>query len=368
MSIFLKEEKGLTHFFSVLFLVDLLGSTLVWAMFRTGVPFLNPAWTLGIFWLMAALFIFANTWLHVLPHSLTRILAWWSGLWMGFLYYGFLSLPVFFLALLGGWYAGATYWAENTSRILFGLTIALVLIGLIRAISPQVRKITLQTGKKIAHPYTLAFASDIHFGGLFGKWHARRLVRWLNNQHPDAVLLGGDIVDGDLLFVQQEKTLEVLREIRARDGVYAVYGNHDKRMGTAPLEKYLLEQEGIRFLVDETCQITSEITLTGMDDYLFGERKAEFAPEEGRYNIFMEHEPQRIRQAAEKGYDLYFAGHTHAGQMFPNRIFTKRLFALDYGQKRFGQLTAIVSSGWGLWGVPLRIGPRSEIVVVTLLP
>ncbi len=317
---------------------------------------------------MAALFIFANTWLHVLPHPLTRILAWVSGLWMGFLYYGFLSLPFFLLAVIGAYCGGFFAWPEKAAQFLFVLDMALVLVGLLRALFPRVRKITLQTDKKIAHSYTLAFASDIHFGGLFGKWHARRFVRWLNAQHPDVVLVGGDIVDGDLLFVQQEKTFEVLQDIVARNGIYAVYGNHDKRRGTGLLEKYLLEQEGIHFLVDETCQLTPEITLTGMDDYLFGERKAEITPEVGKYNIFMEHEPQRIQQAAEKGYDLYLAGHTHAGQLFPNRIFTKHLFALDYGQKRFGPLMAIVSSGWGLWGVPLRIGPRSELVVVHLLP
>lgn len=31
-------------------------------------------------------------------------------------------------------------------------------------------------------------------------------------------------------------------------------------------------------------------------------------------------------------------------------------------------MTAIVSSGWGLWGIPVRTGPRSELVVVKILP
>lgn len=357
----------MSHFFSTLFLLDIVGSTLVWAMFRVGVPFLAPVWTLGIFWLLSALFIFANTWLHLLPPKLTRLLAWVSGVWMGFLYYGFLFLLPFFLVLMVSVLGHFPELPGAAARVLFVADEAVIVYGFVRALTPAVREVTVKTDK-ISRPCTLAFASDIHFGGLFGIRHARKLVQAINKQHPDAVLFGGDIVDGDFLFVQQEKTLDELKKIQAPGGMFAVYGNHDKRLGTGPLEKQLLEQEGIRFLVDAQCAMTPEITLTGMDDYLFGERKTEIPPAAGKFNIYMEHEPQRVEKAAEAGYDLYFAGHTHAGQMFPNRLVTRKLFALDYGTKPFGTMTAIVSSGWGLWGIPVRTGPRSELVVVKILP
>ena len=82
----------------------------------------------------------------------------------------------------------------------------------------------------------------------------------------------------------------------------------------------------------------------------------------------MEHEPRRIEKASEEGYDLYFAGHTHAGQLLPNRLITRKMYALDYGSRLFGKMLATVSSGYGLWGVPLRSGPRPEIVIITIQP
>ena len=54
--------------------------------------------------------------------------------------------------------------------------------------------------------------------------------------------------------------------------------------------------------------------------------------------------------AAEAGYDMYLAGHTHTGQMFPNRLVTQRMYKLDYGLARFGDLTAVVSNGYGFLG------------------
>jgi predicted MPP superfamily phosphohydrolase len=32
--------------------------------------------------------------------------------------------------------------------------------------------------------------------------------------------------------------------------------------------------------------------------------------------------------------------------------------------KRFGSMIAVVSSGYGLWALPVRIGPAPEIVVL----
>ena len=65
-------------------------------------------------------------------------------------------------------------------------------------------------------------------------------------------------------------------------------------------------------------------------------------------------------------YDLYVAGHTHTGQLFPNRLVTKKMYKLDYGRKEFGNLTAITSNGYGFWGVPVRTEVAPELVVINL--
>ncbi|MOA56893.1 putative metallophosphoesterase [compost metagenome] len=78
----------------------------------------------------------------------------------------------------------------------------------------------------------------------------------------------------------------------------------------------------------------------------------------------LDHQPSDLASAAEQGIDISVSGHTHRGQMMPNHLITKRLFELDWGYLRKGGLHAIVSSGFGTWGPPIRIGSRSEVVQI----
>ena len=351
-----------------LLLVGLGGSAAMWALYRTGLSFLRPWWTLGFFLFLPLCFTVSNVYLHAFPRPVTWLLAWVGGLWMGLLYYAVLGAVLVLPGLLIGWLGHAPAFSLRVTRIVAGVVLLLAAGGCWWATHPVVRQVTYTTDKPVPGPYKVVFASDLHFGGLFGTEYGKELAARINGQKPDLILLGGDIVDGDLPFVQQEGSLDTLKELRARDGIYAVYGNHDKRMDTATIERSLLEKEGIRFLVDETKPVNAWLSLTGLDDYLFGDRRARFQPETGKCNILMEHEPRRLEKAAEEGYDLYFAGHTHAGQLLPNRLITRKMYPLDYGSRWFGTMLATTSSGYGLWGVPIRSGPRPEIVVVTIIP
>ena len=82
--------------------------------------------------------------------------------------------------------------------------------------------------------------------------------------------------------------------------------------------------------------------------------------------ILMDHQPSALREIAEAGVDLSLSGHTHRGQMAPNHWITRRIFELDWGYKRIGGLHAFVSSGFGTWGPPIRIGSRNEILSITV--
>lgn len=353
-------------FFVTLLLVGLGGSTAIWAMYRAGLSFLRSWWTLVPFWVLPLCFVFSNVYLNAVPRPLLRFLAWAGGLWMGFLYYSVLGMALFLVAFLVGKLGHWPFLAPRAAQVLFAGTVLLVAVGCWQALHPVVRKLEYVTDKNIPGPYRIVFVSDLHFGGLFGTSYGETLARRINEQNPDLILLGGDMVDGDLPFVLQEGSLGTFRKLRSTDGVYAVFGNHDKRLGSGAVERAFLEEEGIQFAVDKNRMVNPWLNLTGMDDYLFGNRRADYHPELGKFNVFMEHEPRRIPEAAGKGYNLYFAGHTHAGQMAPNRLITRKMYFLDYGSEMVEGMLATVSSGYGLWGVPVRTGPKPEIVVVDI--
>jgi uncharacterized protein len=78
--------------------------------------------------------------------------------------------------------------------------------------------------------------------------------------------------------------------------------------------------------------------------------------------IMMDHQPTEIKQAEKSGVDLLLSRHTRRGQMAPNHLVTKKMYDLGWRYRKFNKLHAIVSSGFGFRGPPIRIGSRSEIV------
>jgi uncharacterized protein len=60
------------------------------------------------------------------------------------------------------------------------------------------------------------------------------------------------------------------------------------------------------------------------------------------------------------------SGHTHRGQMAPANFITSIVFENDWGYLQKGSLHSLVSSGFGTWGPPLRIGSRAEVMVIHL--
>jgi hypothetical protein len=91
----------------------------------------------------------------------------------------------------------------------------------------------------------------------------------------------------------------------------------------------------------------------------------------GALNVLLSHNPDVFPVAAQKGYDLTMAGHTHGGQVTveilnesinPARFFTPFV----YGLFQRGAAAAYVTRGIGTIGVPVRIGAPPEIALLRL--
>ena len=86
-----------------------------------------------------------------------------------------------------------------------------------------------------------------------------------------------------------------------------------------------------------------------------------------RASLLLHHNPVGIEYAAENGINLYLAGHTHAGQMFPATLIAKMMFEFNKGLYRYNDTTQIyVSQGSGTFGPPMRLGTHSEVTILNL--
>ena len=88
-----------------------------------------------------------------------------------------------------------------------------------------------------------------------------------------------------------------------------------------------------------------------------------------RPKVVLDHNPREWDKVLDAGADLVLCGHTHGGQTFPGNILLRLLLPFPiYGEHIRGAGRCIVTSGVGVMGLPVRLGVRSEIVVIRLLP
>ena len=78
----------------------------------------------------------------------------------------------------------------------------------------------------------------------------------------------------------------------------------------------------------------------------------------------LDHQPYQLEEAEQAGIDFQFSGHTHRGQVWPVSWLTDAIFEKSWGRHVRGKTQYYVSSGLGIWGAKIRIGTRSEYLVL----
>lgn len=349
-----------------------------------GFAFWNAAITGGadwVYWLLYGLltysFLAAMLLRRALPYRLYTGLKLIGSYGMAMLMYLLLTLPVadllFVLLRWGGVDASAAVRGIGWTVLI--LLAAILIRGSWNASNPIVRHYEIRIGKSPGSRKELriAVASDLHLGTIVGKRHLGRLVERIGGMEPDLVLLPGDVLDDSIEPFVREKMDDVLRGLQAPLGVYASLGNHEYIGGHIGEYVERMKAIGIEVLVDRVVKVDDAFYVAGRKDAaverLAGEGRLGVAElladaDKSLPIVLLDHQPRQLGAAAEAGVDLMLSGHTHRGQMMPNHLITRRLFELDWGYLRKGAMHAIVSSGFGTWGPPLRIGSRSELLEV----
>jgi len=262
---------------------------------------------------------------------------------------------------------GTQRWAGIAT---LALTVSLMLYGTYNAYNPVVRTyaIQLEGGEAAGGSLRIAMAADMHFGLLSGKDHAERLVREVNALKPDIILLPGDLFDDDIQPFLDQRIDQSLSKLQAPYGIYATLGNHDRHDGSVERLIATLTDSGIRVLYDEAMTVDDRFTIVGRRDYSDSGRQSleevMRGADQARPVILMEHQPNELDIAERAGVDLMLSGHTHRGQVFPGSIITNLIYENDWGLLRRGEFHSIVTQGYGFWGPPIRLGTRSEIVLI----
>lgn len=153
-----------------------------------------------------------------------------------------------------------------------------------------------------------------------------RVVELVNKENADLILLGGDYVMAD---EYELPSIEPLKKLKAKYGIYGVMGNHDYNMvvpqSKCPGQENLILANNVKKFLEENGTITvlsnenrkfGSVTLIALND-LFGcqrnETKALLGSQTG-YRILLSHNQDEL-EISNKTADIYLFGHTHCGQI-----------------------------------------------------
>lgn len=238
--------------------------------------------------------------------------------------------------------------------------------------------------------YRIVQFSDAHAASMRGwqQWMVQRAVDSINVQQADAVVFTGDMqnVWPDELPPQ----VPFFRQLKSRDGVFAVLGNHDYAVyqDCDEANKALncqktvqnLRNMGFDLLLNEHRVVrrdSDSIVIAGMENWSNVERM----PRRGDvrqtlaglgsplpFTVLLQHDPTCWREKIlpECKAQLTLSGHTHGGQVL---LFGWSPASLKYeewgGMTYEGSRAICVSTGLGAL-IPFRLGLPGEIVVITL--
>ena len=225
----------------------------------------------------------------------------------------------------------------------------------------------------------IVLLSDLHLGYHNRRSEFKKWVDLINAEHPDLILIGGDIIDISVRPLLDENVAEEFHRLKAP--VYACLGNHEYYSGEPKAQQFYREA-GIHLLRDSVAKI-GYIAIIGRDDRsnphrksiaeIIGqaEKKGSLTELSGKkkskeVTILLDHQPYHLEEAEQNGIDFQFSGHTHHGQVWPISWITDAIYEDAFGPLRKGYTQYYVSSGMGIWGGKFRIGTRSEYVVLTL--
>lgn len=238
------------------------------------------------------------------------------------------------------------------------------------------------------HSMKVVLTADLHLGYNTGNHEMEQMVKKINAQDPDLVVIAGDFFDNDFDALDgPDKIAATLRGIKSTYGVYACYGNHDvqekilagftfnhdeKKVSDPRMDQFLTDS-GITLLRDEGVLVEDSFYLYGRADEErpgrgIDERRTAEELTEGmdmaKPVIVIDHEPKELDELAQAGVDLDLCGHTHDGQMFPGNVTIKLMWENAYGYLKKGKMHNVVTSGVGVFGPNMRVGTKSEICAI----
>jgi len=220
--------------------------------------------------------------------------------------------------------------------------------------------------------------TDTHIGHMRDGRDLQKIVDMINEQNPDVIFFTGDLLDSKIQL--KNESLDPLGRLNAP--IFFVEGNHDEYTGVDAIKDYL-RRIGVIVLENEV-KVWEQLQIIGLtymnaDENTTGPHTdpngknvkgilKELSISSEKPSILLHHGPNGVNYANDAGVDLYLAGHTHGGQIWPITHIAGLMFEYNKGLHDHNGTQVYVSQGTGTFGPPMRVGTYSELTVLNLVP
>jgi len=200
--------------------------------------------------------------------------------------------------------------------------------------------------------FQIVQVSDLHYSPMVWAKYLEQFVIWINEIHPDLIVVTGDLITGGYRF--SRKVADVLGGLKAKHGVICTLGNHDYSVfgKSMPLEgirranhlEDALQDAGLIVLRNEVLRIhhngsKKPLTIVGLDDEWSGaiDPEAAWANVNGDEAILcLNHNPANAEELLPYPWQWMLSGHTHGRQLAHGKL----------GQKFYGHLKRKYTHGY----------------------
>ncbi len=220
---------------------------------------------------------------------------------------------------------------------------------------------------------TVALLADIHHGPFVSLDYVKAVVRTTLALRPDLIVLGGDYSHRGGQYIRP--CFDVLAGLTAPLGVYGVLGNHDYWNGERATREGMVAAK-VTELTNAGVWLSrgsERFRVAGIDDLWTGRPDVNAALADAKRDdacLLVSHNPDVAETLRDRRVGLILSGHTHGGQVvFPTGA---PFVPSRYGQKYLHGLVqapetrVFVSRGLGTSSLPIRVGSRPEINLITL--
>lgn len=280
----------------------------------------------------------------------------------------------------------------SIGSVVVACAVATCLYGIFNARNIKVNEYSVTVNKSCGSDKHLkaVLVADLHMGYAIGVDHITNMVKKINEQNADIVIIAGDIFDNSYDGMDDPEGIKAqLKSIKSKYGVYAVYGNHDidekilmgftfdwggKQLHSEKMTNFIKECN-IKLINDESVLINDEFYLVGRRDTdkpgTEDGTRAEISEltkdlDKTKPIFVLSHEPDELQKTADAGADIDFSGHTHDGQLFPGTLTIGLFWENPCGMIKKDNMYSIVTSGVGVYGTFMRVGTDAEICSVDI--